>query len=75
MGFWDGEHCEYCNGSLVEKEVVLHRKVKRKHIIIIEHVPAGVCKECGTRWLDETFIANGCLNCIRPPPFLPDSAN
>ncbi len=49
MGFWDGETCEYCGGQIEEKLVTLHRKVKGKHILI-ENVPAGVCRQCGTRY-------------------------
>jgi YgiT-type zinc finger domain-containing protein len=53
MGFWNEETCEHCGGPLVEKRVSLHRKVKGKYVLI-EHVPAGVCKKCGTRY----FTAN-----------------
>jgi len=49
MGFWDNETCEYCGGSIVEKRVTLHRKVKGRYLII-ENVPAGVCTQCGTRY-------------------------
>ncbi|MBN1865883.1 YgiT-type zinc finger protein [Candidatus Sumerlaeota bacterium] len=49
MGFWDGETCEYCGGKIVEKRVTLHRKIKKKYVIV-EDVPAGVCSECGTRY-------------------------
>lgn len=49
MGFWDGERCEYCDGFIVEKVVDLPRKVGKKYILI-ENVPAGVCKKCGTRY-------------------------
>jgi YgiT-type zinc finger domain-containing protein len=52
-GFWDGETCEYCRGPIVEKHVTLYRKFKGKYIVF-EHVPAGVCKECGTRY----YVAN-----------------
>jgi HTH-type transcriptional regulator/antitoxin MqsA len=48
MSFWEGETCEYCGGELVEKLVTLHRKVKGKYVLI-ENVPAGVCRRCGTR--------------------------
>jgi YgiT-type zinc finger domain-containing protein len=48
-GFWDGEECEYCGGSIVEKEVTLYRKFKGTYVLF-EHVPAGVCTECGTRY-------------------------
>jgi len=53
MSFWEGETCEYCGGEIVEKRVTLHRKVKGNYVLI-ENVPAGVCKECGTRY----FAAN-----------------
>ncbi|MCK4244019.1 MAG: YgiT-type zinc finger protein [Candidatus Omnitrophica bacterium] len=49
MGFWDGERCEYCRGFIVEKIVDLPRKVGRKYALI-KNVPAGVCKDCGTRY-------------------------
>jgi YgiT-type zinc finger domain-containing protein len=48
MNFWKGERCECCGGEIVEKRVTLHRKVKGSYILI-EDVPAGVCKKCGTR--------------------------
>ena len=49
VGFWNGEECEYCGGEIEEKLITLHRKVKGKYILI-ENVPAGVCRECGTRY-------------------------
>lgn len=48
-GFWEGETCEHCGGALVEKQVTVHRNFKGTYILF-EHVPAGVCKECGTRY-------------------------
>ena len=48
MGFGEGETCEYCGGSIVEKRVTLHRKVNGNYVLI-ESVPAGVCRECGAR--------------------------
>ena len=53
MGFWEGETCEHCGGPIIERRVSLHRKVRGKYVLI-EHVPAGVCKQCGTRY----FAAN-----------------
>lgn len=53
MGFWDGEQCEYCNGSIVEKIIDLPRKVGDKYVLI-KNVPVGVCKKCGTKY----FTAN-----------------
>lgn len=48
-GFWDGEECEYCGGPILEKQVTVHRQVDGKYYLF-EDVPAGVCKECGTRY-------------------------
>lgn len=53
MSFWEGETCEYCDGPIVERRVTLHRQLKGEHILI-ENVPAGVCKQCGARY----FAAN-----------------
>lgn len=53
MGYWEDESCEYCDGRIVEKHVSLHRNARGKHVLI-EHVPAGVCRGCGTRY----FAAN-----------------
>ena len=55
MEFWEGEHCEYCNGVIVERKVTLSRKVKGKYILI-ENVPAGVCKGCGTRYYSANVL-------------------
>ncbi|MBI1742377.1 YgiT-type zinc finger protein [Candidatus Acetothermia bacterium] len=48
-GFWAGERCEYCSGSIVEKRVTLLRKIGKQYVLI-ENVPAGVCIECGARY-------------------------
>ena len=47
--FWNSEVCEYCGGPIVEKQVTLHRRIHGKYLIF-EHVPAGVCQQCGTRY-------------------------
>jgi len=49
MNFWQNEACEYCGGTIAERRVTLHREVGHGHVLI-ENVPAGVCKECGTRY-------------------------
>jgi YgiT-type zinc finger domain-containing protein len=55
MEFWEGEHCEYCSGVIVERKVSLSRMVKGKYILI-ENVPAGVCKGCGTRYYSANVL-------------------
>jgi YgiT-type zinc finger domain-containing protein len=49
VSFWGGENCEYCEGSISEKRVDVTRKVKGQYVLV-KNVPAGVCKECGTRY-------------------------
>lgn len=53
--FWDGESCEYCGGPIVEKRVTMHRKVRRKYVVV-ENVPAGVCSECGMRYYSANVL-------------------
>ena len=47
--FWENEKCERCGGSIVERRVTLHHKTGGGYVQI-ENVPAGVCRECGTRY-------------------------
>jgi YgiT-type zinc finger domain-containing protein len=54
MGTWEGEMCEYCGGSIIEKRGTRHRKVKTRYLLL-EKVPAGFCVQCGTRF----YSANG----------------
>ena len=49
LDFWKDETCEYCGGPIEAKYVTLHRHVNGQYVLF-EHVPAGVCKECGTRY-------------------------
>ena len=53
--FWGGETCEYCGVSIVEKRVTLHRKLRRKYVVV-DNVPAGVCTECGTRYYSANVL-------------------
>jgi YgiT-type zinc finger domain-containing protein len=55
MSFWENERCEYCGGPIVERRVTLHRKVSGGYVQF-ENVPAGVCKECGTRYYSANVL-------------------
>ncbi len=55
MDFWEGETCECCGGEIVEKRVTLHRKVRSRYVLI-EDVPAGVCKRCGARYYSANVL-------------------
>jgi YgiT-type zinc finger domain-containing protein len=54
QSYWTGEICETCGGSsIVDKDVELYRHRDNKRYLF-EHVPAGVCSDCGARY----FTAN-----------------
>jgi len=55
MGFWENEICEYCSGPIVGKKVDLIQKVNGKYVLV-QKVPAGVCKECGTRYYSANIL-------------------
>lgn len=55
MSFWEGESCEYCHGLLKEKTTDMSRKVKGKYVVI-ENVPTGICRECGTRYYSANVL-------------------
>ena len=41
--------CSFCGGEVTEQLVMVVRFYKG-HLIIIENVPAGVCRQCGERY-------------------------
>ena len=43
--------CVFCGGDF-KKEIVTIVKERNKKVIIIEKVPAGVCKQCGEKEYD-----------------------
>lgn len=55
MGFWEGETCNHCGGPIVERRVTLHRKARGGYIQI-ENVPAGIGRECGTRYFEANVL-------------------
>ena len=40
--------CEICDTKLIEKRIKLDFWVRGK-LVIIDHVPAGVCPQCGAK--------------------------
>ena len=54
-GFWEGEDCEYCKGSIEERRVELYRHKGTKRILF-ENVPAGVCRSCGARYYSANVL-------------------
>jgi HTH-type transcriptional regulator/antitoxin MqsA len=49
------EICEYCNGKVRAKTVTVHYRHKGK-LVLIENVPARVCRRCGERYYDATTV-------------------
>ncbi|MBI3247528.1 MAG: type II toxin-antitoxin system MqsA family antitoxin [Deltaproteobacteria bacterium] len=49
------ETCEHCNGKLRTKTVTVPYRHKGK-LVLIENVPARVCRRCGERYYDATTV-------------------
>jgi YgiT-type zinc finger domain-containing protein len=49
------ETCEYCNGEVRAKTVTVHYPYKGK-LVVIENVPARVCRRCGERYYDAVTV-------------------
>ena len=49
------ETCEYCNGEVRAKTVTVYYRHKGKPVVI-ENVPARVCRRCGERYYDATTV-------------------
>jgi hypothetical protein len=60
--------CEYCTG--IVRECVLDREPINHHpgIVILEHVPIGVCDRCGAHYVAAPVLkrAEGILKSDRP---------
>lgn len=48
-------NCEYCNGEVQVKKVTVHYRHKGK-LVIIENVPARVCRRCGEKHYDAVTL-------------------
>ena len=46
---------EYCSGELRTKTVTVHYRHKGK-LVLIENVPARVCRRCGEKYYDAVTI-------------------
>jgi HTH-type transcriptional regulator/antitoxin MqsA len=49
------ETCEYCNGEMRAKTVTVHYRHKGK-LVVIENVPARICRRCGERYYDAVTV-------------------
>ena len=49
------ERCEYCHGEIHAKKVTVYHRHKGQ-LVVIENVPAGVCRRCGERYYDAATV-------------------
>ena len=47
--------CEYCNGNIHQKHVIVHHWYE-DNLVIIKNVPVGVCHQCGERYYVATIL-------------------
>ena len=48
-------NCEYCNGDIHQKHVIVHHWYEGS-LVIIKNVPVGVCQECGERYYEAAIL-------------------
>ena len=41
--------CTYCGGEVAEKKIDYDYR-REKHLMIVNNVPAGVCRQCGEKY-------------------------
>lgn len=69
-----GYSCEYCKGTVKEREVSREVFKHMSGFVILENVPVGVCDTCGYRYYHSTIlkrvdeIAEGKLAPVRTEP-------
>jgi len=45
------EECYFCKGKVVEKQITIDYRWG-EDLVIIKDVPAGVCQQCGEKYLE-----------------------
>ncbi len=48
--------CEYCNGTVEERQIDKEAFKYRKGFVILEDIPVGICNECGYRYYHSTIL-------------------
>jgi YgiT-type zinc finger domain-containing protein len=41
--------CTYCDGEVIEKKIEYDYR-RDKHLIVVNNVPAGACRQCGEKY-------------------------
>ncbi len=66
-----GYNCEYCEGTVKEREVSREVFKHMRGFVILENVPVGICDKCGYRYYHSPIlkrvdeIAEGKLTPVR----------
>jgi len=48
--------CEYCDGTVEERQIDREAFKHRKGYVILEDIPVGICDECGYRYYHSTIL-------------------
>ncbi len=48
--------CEHCTGTVRERQVDREALRHKGSFVILEHVPVGVCDQCGARYFDASIL-------------------
>lgn len=50
------EKCTVCGGNMVEGETTFTADFG-SGVVVVRHVPAIVCDQCGSEWIDDKTVA------------------
>ncbi len=48
--------CHFCGGEVVEQRVTVDYRWGEAFLVVIRHVPAGVCRVCGEQYLKAEVV-------------------
>lgn len=51
-----GYRCEYCDGTVEERQINKEAFKHRKGFVILEDIPVGICNKCGYRYYHSTIL-------------------
>lgn len=48
--------CHFCGGAVIEQRVTVDYRWGDAFLVVIRHVPAGVCQVCGEQYLKAEVV-------------------
>ncbi|VUZ84805.1 hypothetical protein MELA_01179 [Candidatus Methylomirabilis lanthanidiphila] len=48
--------CYFCGGEVIEQRVTVDYRWGDAFLVVIRHVPAGVCQQCGEQYLKAEVV-------------------